>query len=65
VEAVPSPCNGICTLGRQDICLGCGRTIEEIAEWPLASEPRKLTIAEAALTRMKAKLAQPLGEKPL
>jgi len=35
-----SPCNQICTLDADDVCLGCGRTIDEIAAWgtlPLAA----------------------------
>lgn len=29
----PSPCINICTLDEQQICLGCRRTLDEIAEW--------------------------------
>lgn len=28
-----SPCTGICTLNENDECLGCHRTLDEIAEW--------------------------------
>jgi uncharacterized protein len=31
---IESPCSKICTLdARSGLCLGCGRTIEEIARW--------------------------------
>jgi uncharacterized protein len=31
---IESPCVNICTLdARSGICLGCGRTIDEIAQW--------------------------------
>jgi predicted Fe-S protein YdhL (DUF1289 family) len=31
---IPSPCVKTCTLDpRSGLCLGCGRTIEEIAAW--------------------------------
>ena len=31
---IESPCVNICTLdARSGICLGCGRTIDEIARW--------------------------------
>jgi len=31
---IETPCVKICTLdARQGICLGCGRTIDEIARW--------------------------------
>jgi predicted Fe-S protein YdhL (DUF1289 family) len=57
MEAVPSPCTGICTLSRNDICLGCGRTLEEIAEWLGAPEPRKRAILGAAQARSIARPA--------
>jgi predicted Fe-S protein YdhL (DUF1289 family) len=55
MEAVTSPCTGICTLSAKDICLGCGRTLDEIAEWLGASEARKSAIAEAAAQRTRAR----------
>jgi predicted Fe-S protein YdhL (DUF1289 family) len=31
---IESPCVNICTLdARSGLCLGCGRTIDEIAQW--------------------------------
>ncbi len=30
---VASPCVQTCTLNIDDICIGCGRTIDEIAAW--------------------------------
>ena len=38
-QAVPSPCVGICRLTDEGTsCLGCGRTLEEIANWARSSE---------------------------
>ncbi len=31
--SIESPCIRNCCLDKQDICLGCGRTIEEIICW--------------------------------
>jgi predicted Fe-S protein YdhL (DUF1289 family) len=42
--AVPSPCVDICRLDAQGLCVGCRRTIDEIAEWPRASEARRREI---------------------
>jgi len=42
---VPSPCNSICTLdaaGRQ--CVGCSRTLEEIAGWASYDADRRLAV---------------------
>ena len=36
-----SPCRRACTLDREDICVGCGRTLDEILEWSRASTERK------------------------
>ena len=29
---IDAPCIGICTLNEDDICIGCGRTVQEIHE---------------------------------
>jgi predicted Fe-S protein YdhL (DUF1289 family) len=29
----PTPCINICTLDENQVCLGCRRTLDEIAEW--------------------------------
>ena len=32
--AIASPCNKVCTIDpRSRLCLGCGRTLDEIARW--------------------------------
>jgi predicted Fe-S protein YdhL (DUF1289 family) len=42
--AVPSPCVDICRLDAQGLCAGCRRTIDEIVEWPRASDARRREI---------------------
>ncbi len=42
--AVPSPCVDICRLDAQGLCVGCRRTMDEIIEWPRASEARRREI---------------------
>ncbi len=52
---IQSPCVKICTLdARSGLCLGCGRTIDEIAAWG------RLSAAERAqvMDRLPARLAQ-------
>jgi len=45
IEAtVPSPCINVCRLDTQGLCIGCRRTIDEIAEWPRASDARRSEI---------------------
>lgn len=38
-----SPCIGLCIV-EDEICSGCGRALEEIAEWPAATAARKREI---------------------
>ncbi len=37
-EALHSPCVRLCTLDEEDICVGCGRSLEEIKGWAAYSE---------------------------
>jgi predicted Fe-S protein YdhL (DUF1289 family) len=45
--AVASPCIDVCRLDARGLCIGCRRTIEEISEWPAASEARRREILHA------------------
>jgi hypothetical protein len=47
-EPVPSPCTRVCTLvaGR---CIGCGRTLDEIARWATMSDGERTAIADRIL----------------
>jgi predicted Fe-S protein YdhL (DUF1289 family) len=49
--ATASPCIGTCRLGNGDICLGCGRSLCEIAEWSSAAASRQEAILAAARER--------------
>ncbi|MCI0600621.1 MAG: DUF1289 domain-containing protein, partial [Beijerinckiaceae bacterium] len=49
------PCTGICTMDAAlDLCLGCGRTGEEIAEWSSASDQRRSAIWDLLPERIDA-----------
>ncbi len=48
-----SPCLGVCRL-EADICVGCGRLIGEIVEWPSAGDQRKILIRAEAARRLAA-----------
>ncbi|UVE19816.1 DUF1289 domain-containing protein [Pseudomonas sp. LS44] len=47
-----SPCRRQCCLDWQDICLGCGRSLDEICEWGAASERRRRHICALAQRRL-------------
>jgi hypothetical protein len=49
--AVPSPCINICRLNAQGLCIGCRRTLSEIAEWSSATDARRLEIVSTLKTR--------------
>jgi len=54
---IESPCNKICVVdARSDLCIGCGRTIAEIAGWSA------MTAAERA--RVMAELPERLAGLP-
>ena len=44
---VASPCVNICRLDAQGLCVGCRRTLGEIAEWSRAGDARRLEILRA------------------
>lgn len=53
---ISSPCIKVCIVdGIADICLGCGRTLPEIAKWGSLSEEQRLAIMATLPERMKAK----------
>jgi predicted Fe-S protein YdhL (DUF1289 family) len=45
MSLISSPCTKICTVDpRSKLCLGCGRTLTEIAEWASLPESARLRI---------------------
>ena len=54
LEIAPaSPCVRRCTLDPDDLCVGCGRTLDEILEWAGAPTDRKFAIRGAAAARLE------------
>jgi len=48
-----TPCTKICTLdSRTGLCLGCGRTLDEIAAWSRMSDDERRRIMDALPARM-------------
>lgn len=56
---VQSPCTNVCVIDPVTrLCRGCARTLDEIAEWGMASEARKEKIlADIAQRRAQASTA--------
>lgn len=43
--SIPSPCTKICTLdAKGTLCVGCGRTLDEIARWATMTAEERDTI---------------------
>ncbi len=58
-QAMDSPCNDICTIdGPTGLCVGCGRTLSEIAEWASATELRQREILAALPERLQLLIEQ-------
>ncbi len=50
-----TPCVKVCIVsGQSGICVGCGRTLQEIASWGGMDEPRRLAIMAELPARLAA-----------
>jgi len=55
---VASPCNSVCKMDeRTGWCLGCMRTIDEIAGWAAFDEEAKRLVCEALVVRRRRVVA--------
>jgi uncharacterized protein len=54
--SIPSPCIKICRLDENKTCIGCGRTIEEIANWTTYNDETKIKIIHRAMEKIKKTL---------
>jgi uncharacterized protein len=51
-----SPCIKVCVIdGPTNICLGCGRTLPEIASWGRMTEDQRLALMAMLPERMREK----------
>ncbi len=53
--SVDSPCVRNCCLDKKDVCLGCGRTIDEIIRWNDVDDKEKQKILSSAKKRKQLK----------
>lgn len=52
VTDIDSPCIRACTLGEDDVCVGCGRSLDEITIWSSAPQARRLEILAISAERL-------------
>ena len=49
---VMSPCKSICIMdAKSSLCIGCKRTIDEVARWPMMDDDERRRVIEALKTR--------------
>lgn len=53
-----SPCVRNCCLDENDVCMGCGRALEEILRWQHSSAEERELILAAARQRMEIRRAR-------
>lgn len=56
---VASPCSSLCKVDDKAICIGCGRSLDEIAGWLGMTDDDKQAVLNRAAERRR------LTEKPL
>lgn len=57
--AVSTPCIKVCAVsGKTGTCIGCGRTLKEIAEWGAMDEPARKAIMAELPARLEAAKAR-------
>lgn len=54
-DNVESPCNDLCTLDDENICLGCFRSLDEIIGWLEMDDKMHREILDNAAKRRKVK----------
>jgi predicted Fe-S protein YdhL (DUF1289 family) len=54
LSRIESPCVNVCTLDAHKICIGCGRTIDEIAVWSRLGDEERRAVCERAARRKQS-----------
>ena len=54
-----SPCRRQCCLDAGDVCLGCGRSLQDILDWGAADDARRRQICRDAEQRLRQRKAAP------
>ncbi|WP_109762140.1 DUF1289 domain-containing protein [Pleionea mediterranea] len=62
MNAVRSPCRSTCKLNQQDVCVGCYRHMDEIANWNRLSERQKHLVI---IRIQKRRWAKPYADQDL
>jgi predicted Fe-S protein YdhL (DUF1289 family) len=52
---VESPCIKVCQLDAQSVCVGCGRTLAEIAAWSSMTDAARSAVRVEAAARLRGR----------
>lgn len=55
-DPLASPCVRNCCLDDGNVCMGCGRKLDEIVAWGTASDADKTAILERSRERLRARV---------
>jgi len=58
ISTVTSPCVRDCCLDEAEVCMGCGRQLQEILRWHKASDDEREAILAVAKTRLAERRAR-------
>jgi predicted Fe-S protein YdhL (DUF1289 family) len=61
LDPLASPCVRNCCLDDGNVCIGCGRSLQEIVRWATASDADKTGILARSRERLRARAAQARG----
>jgi predicted Fe-S protein YdhL (DUF1289 family) len=53
-DAPDSPCISVCIVNPDRVCLGCGRSTDEVGAWSSATVVQQQKIVDAAAKRLEA-----------
>jgi hypothetical protein len=54
-DPLASPCVRNCCLDDDNVCMGCGRTLQEIVQWGTASDAAKAVTLAQSRERLRAR----------
>lgn len=55
VPSIPSPCIDVCQTDEvRGLCLGCGRTLDEVADWGTCADATRADVLAALPARLDA-----------
>jgi predicted Fe-S protein YdhL (DUF1289 family) len=63
MDPLASPCVRNCCLDDANVCMGCGRLLDEIVQWGTASDEVKAAILARSCERLRARAASAHGAK--